>query len=155
MTSRKVIERIYPYVWRWGKFPRDTWDLAEVGRYQGQPCRVLAWGGRCNAPGYGNKAAVEWLDGYQAVVSRNGLAKAPTPLVERWGLLPTNAPLNPGDRLVSPAGLRCEVHRIHTRVALELRQVARYHTVEGRWVPVTQRLFDWTPTPAWQAWRRC
>jgi hypothetical protein len=53
----------FPYIYRWGvKFPR-TLDR------KGQRCRVLVRGRM-------NSCAVEFQDGFRAVVSRNALRKA-------------------------------------------------------------------------------
>jgi len=40
-----------------------------LGRYFGQPCRVLVWGKRMNS------CLVEFPDGYRAVTSRNYVRK--------------------------------------------------------------------------------
>jgi len=57
----------FPYIWRWGtcrgKYP-------EVGKRKGMRCRVLVRGRRMNS------ALVEFQDGFQTIMSRNGLRRA-------------------------------------------------------------------------------
>jgi len=61
----------FPYIWQWAKRPCSEWN--KPGQYKGQRCRVLVRGRRMNS------ALVEFEDGYQAVVSRNGLRLAEQP----------------------------------------------------------------------------
>lgn len=60
----------YPYIWAWGPRAPPIGNLKCMNR-KGQRCRVLARGRM-------NSALIEFEDGFQAVVSRNGIRREKT-----------------------------------------------------------------------------